>query len=407
MPTRYLFGPVSADFVGQKLHTAVQAGQCIPFDAAGRVGFRVDVNDTWESIHSRLPKDSQPDFIVLNLAYNIIPPVLWTIPVPIVALACDWNLLWHGYRYSLRQSELILTDTVGVETLARDGINHARAANLYGFDRAYLEIAPAEKRDIDLLFIGNLNTAVQRERLTWLGRLARQSDRWRVEIHTNVYGPTYRKLLSRSRIVFNRAIRQECNQRAFEAIAAGALLFQEAGNREIDAYLQPNRDYIPYSTDNFDALLTRYLEHEDERQTIAASAQKLASSFSYEALWNLHLSQIERELPGMIARMAQRPRDGLGRNLLARTWQAVSANSTNPSLIPTLTKALSDHPRDGALHHALALARSIDCPLVERRLRSDRDTSNDTYRPSVQRRSKQPLARTQPSRSSHNSRQKG
>jgi hypothetical protein len=38
--------------------------------------------------------------------------------------------------------------------------------------------------------------------------------------------------LQRVKIVLNRGVRGECNLRAFEAAAAGALLFQEAGNRE-------------------------------------------------------------------------------------------------------------------------------------------------------------------------------
>jgi hypothetical protein len=38
-------------------------------------------------------------------------------------------------------------------------------------------------RDIDVLFIGNLHPAVQRERLPWLVRLARLARRWNVQIH--------------------------------------------------------------------------------------------------------------------------------------------------------------------------------------------------------------------------------
>jgi hypothetical protein len=72
--------------------------------------------------------------------------------------------------------------------------------------------------------------------LPWLGRLARLRVKWRVEIHQGVFGEEYWKLLRRARIVFNRSIRGECNKRTFEAPAAGVLLFQEEGNREVPEY---------------------------------------------------------------------------------------------------------------------------------------------------------------------------
>ena len=82
-----------------------------------------------------------------------------------------------------------------------------------------------------VLFVGNLHPAVQRERMPWLARLAGLGDRRRVVIQTGVFGEAYRALLARSRIVFNRSIRGECNLRVFEAAAAGAL--QAAGARHI------------------------------------------------------------------------------------------------------------------------------------------------------------------------------
>src|SRR5262249_14205976 len=155
-------------------------------------------------------------------------PCLWSAPVPLIGWAPDWNLLWHGYRRRLRGCDLVLTDTAGVEAMGREGIEQARAAILFGCGRSFVEAMPVDgHRDIDVLFVGNLHPAVQRERLPWLGQLARLADRRRVVIQTGVFGDDYRALLARSRVVFNRSIRGECNQRVFEAAAAGALLFQE------------------------------------------------------------------------------------------------------------------------------------------------------------------------------------
>ena len=59
--------------------------------------------------------------------------------------------------------------------MRRAGLSHVLPANLYGLGRSYLELATVEEgpRDIDILFVGNLSPAVQRERLAWLGRIGR------------------------------------------------------------------------------------------------------------------------------------------------------------------------------------------------------------------------------------------
>src|SRR5437764_762241 len=61
-----------------------------------------------------------------------------------------------------------------------------------------------QARDIDILFVGNLHPAVQRERLPWLARLARLGERWNVQIHQGSFGDEYKQLLQRARVVFNR-----------------------------------------------------------------------------------------------------------------------------------------------------------------------------------------------------------
>jgi hypothetical protein len=232
MARRYLFGPVSERFVAQNLERQVQADDCRPFGATPRAA-------SWEAVAAPWPDGWRPDFIVLDLHYTIIPACLWQAPVPLLGLAADWNLLWHGYRRLLPHVDLVLTDTAGVERLHQEGIGYARAANLFGLERAWdLEAKPATERDLDILFVGNLHPAVQRERLPWLVRLARLGQRRLVAILQGVFEEEYRRLAGRARIVFNRSVRGECNLRTFEAAAAGALLFQEAGNREVPSYFR-------------------------------------------------------------------------------------------------------------------------------------------------------------------------
>ncbi|HKB37755.1 MAG TPA: glycosyltransferase, partial [Gemmataceae bacterium] len=263
------------------MREAVASGTCIPFgpDITAGQGIRLSPADNWESVCARLPVGWQPDVVAFELAYQTTPLWLGAVPVPVVGLAADAPLQFHWARRALRRSELVLADLPTVERLHQEGITHARAANLFGLGHDFLDRPLPDlnaPREIDILFIGNWHPAVQRQRLAWLGRLAALGHRWRVVIQTGVFGDAYRELLGRARIVFNRSIRGECNQRALEAAACGALLFQEAGNREVESLLRLGRDYVAYEDGTLEAQLEHYLRREDERRAIAKGGQARA-----------------------------------------------------------------------------------------------------------------------------------
>ena len=135
--------------------------------------------------------------MVLSLAYTTIPECLWSVALPRLGLAPDWNLLYHYYRHRLPAVDWAITDTWGAELLNRIGLARVRSGALCGCDRAFLEASwPDTPRDIDILVVGNFNPAVQRERMPWLGRLSRLGRRWRVVMRAGVFGESYRNLLA-------------------------------------------------------------------------------------------------------------------------------------------------------------------------------------------------------------------
>jgi GT2 family glycosyltransferase/tetratricopeptide (TPR) repeat protein len=357
MALKYLVGPVSARRAEEAWTGPRLAGVCKAFNASGDLDLAIGPNDSWDDALARLPPDWRPDLVLLEPAYRCIPTGLWRAPVPLVALAADWNLLWHGYRHLLPACDCVLTDSAGVEVMRRQGWTHVRKANLYGPERAFLEMAVEESpRDIDVLFVGNLHAAVQRSRLPWLGRLARLATRYNGVIRTGVYGEDYRALLKRARIVFNRSIRGECNQRTFEAAAAGALLLQEADNREVAEYFEPGREYVAYSDDNLEQLIDHYLTHDDERCSIARAARSRVQDYGTEALWGKALARLESEWDDLQARAAARQVSIGTEQLLSRSWQALSAGSgSDATLLADLETALSSGAATAALHNAAGL----------------------------------------------------
>jgi glycosyltransferase involved in cell wall biosynthesis/predicted Zn-dependent protease/predicted O-methyltransferase YrrM len=355
---RYLYGPVTTTFAADHLRGPRAAGACLAFDAAGATDLAVGVSDTWEDVCRRFPPDWQPDFVVLDLHYTQLPACLWTAPVPLVGLAADANWLWHHYRHRLACCELVLTDTASAEALSRAGVTAARAANLFGCAPSSMENpAPESPRDIDILFCGNLQQAIQRERLPWLGRLGPLGTRWRVVIATGIFGDEYRRLLGRARVVFNRSARGESNLRTMEGVAAGALLFQEADNREVSAYFRDGQECVFYTADDLEERLTYYLEHEEVRAALAAAARAKLPQYTWEALWQGMLGLIEQEWDGIAERTRSRSVLTGRDSLLARTAEALAASTfDDPTLVADLEAAVQQAPGSAALHNALGLA---------------------------------------------------
>jgi glycosyltransferase involved in cell wall biosynthesis/tetratricopeptide (TPR) repeat protein len=361
MTLRYLLGPVAADVAARNLAEPRSRGECRVFDLAGGADLSIGPADTWDDVVRRLG-DWQPDFLALDLHYTHIPACLWSAPLPVVGLAADGHLLLHHYRSALvRRCELLLADPAAAVVLGRCGITHARAANLCGLDAASLDAPPPDShRPIDVLLCGNLHPAVQRRRLPWLGRLAALAGRYHVAIRSVGGGAAARELLAQSRIVVHCSSHGELGRSAFEAAAAGALVFQESANREVAAYFRDREEAVFCTESDLEKLLEHYLEHEDERRTLAAAGQRRARACTFAALWQDAVAVVEKEWPELQQRRRQRPEVDGRSLLLARTWQALgSSRGRDPLLVSDLEAAAAAAPADVGLHNALGLAVTL------------------------------------------------
>jgi tetratricopeptide (TPR) repeat protein/predicted O-methyltransferase YrrM len=322
---RFLFGPVTRDFADRYLADARAAGECLAFGPDADLPIILD--DTWAAVESRFPPGWRPDFVVAWLQYATFLPAILDTPVPLLGLAGDWTLLWHSYRHLLPLCDAVLVDEPGVTAFHKAGIDHAYYVNQYGLTREFLDEwdTPDGERDIDLLFVGNVRQSVQRERTPWLARLARLSDRYRVVIRTRVYGAEYRGLLWRAKAVFNRSIRGECNMRAFEAPACGAVLLQEAENESIKRYLTPGEEYVPYTDADFEATVARVLADDAGRRRIAAAGRARVRGYSFEALLRPGVGRALADRTVVESRLSARLRARPRPSLTGRVWGALGA----------------------------------------------------------------------------------
>jgi len=365
MPLKYLFGPVDAAYADDNLSAPRAAGNCLTFNSEGNLDLTIGWGEHWDDVSKRLPAGWTPDFIALFLPFTAVPDLFWSAPVPLVGLAGDWHLLWHQYRFALPLCDLVFSDSRGVEAFRQAGIL-AETGNLFGCARPFLAPAPCHRRDIDVLYVGSLHPAEQRERLLWLRRaILAAGARWHFVIRTAASRREYLELLGRSRILFNRSVRGECNLRVFEAAATGALLFQEAENAEVQRYLCGGLECVFYDEDTLEPLLQHYLENEEERSRIAAAAKRKVAMFSFEKLWADIVQKVERRLEDLCDRASQRSAKALSVSLAGRSWESLNSSTRvapdgdlERRLIGELHRRLEGKPR--AEHYnllGLALAR--------------------------------------------------
>ncbi len=357
MTLRYLVGPVAPGRAALwQPHR--DAGLCLTFHSGDGADVRLAPGDSWDDLLARLPAGWRPDFVLLDLERTTVPPCLWQVPLPLLALAPDWPLQWHFLRLALPFVQLTLTDSRGVHTLRQAGLGHAARANLCGLQGPYVAPPPEAPplRDIDLLFIGDLHPALARDRLPWLLRLARFSDRYCVRIEQGTDGLACRDLIQRSRVVFNRSARGEWNLRVGEACSCGALLLTERGNPEMHGVWHDWYDCVHYDEDDLERRLTAALRSESDRAEVAERGRRKALEHTFERHWQDTYRQIEKDWPAIHDRLRLRPVADSVTLFRLRLWQALSAaDDGDPTLATDLDVALARGAAPGFLHLARGL----------------------------------------------------
>lgn len=239
--------------------------------------------DTWEALWDRISGEFRPDLVLVWTPENDPPPLgIERAPMPVVCLAGDWNLFHQAQEVNFGRYDVVLSDKPGTQLLRNAFCTPHFWGPLYA-QNTRLHIDQQLPRDIDVLYIGNLNLSHRGERGRWLQRLAMLDPRWNILLTTNVWGREYPELMSRARIVFNHSVRGELNLRVFESMACGALAFFEESNAEVRDYFVDGEDIVLYNDENFEEKLEFYLNDEAARARIARQGQEKARAFAGEA----------------------------------------------------------------------------------------------------------------------------
>jgi tetratricopeptide (TPR) repeat protein len=235
-----------------------------------------------EALWSRLPSGWQPDRLIWwSPEYSVLPEGIERCPVPSIAVLGDWNLGVWATAPLLEAFDWVVTDRGGVQTFGPQLDVPVDVWPAFSFDPAIHRRDAGVPRDIDVLFVGNLNSQIQDERAPWLSRIARLGGRHRVLVTSGVYGEAYGDLLRRARIVWNRSIRGELNMRAYEAPAAGALLLMEAENLEVRDVFADGVSCALYDAATLERQVEDYLGHPERLARVAEAGWRRVQSETY------------------------------------------------------------------------------------------------------------------------------
>ncbi len=251
--------------------------------------------EKFEDILERLPHGWIPDVVIFRtLMHWRIPDGIEKSPYLTIALLDDW---YGGVDYlsdCCRLFDHVFTDKKGVELLNKLGIYNVSYWPHFGHDPLIFNSDFSEERSYDITYTGNFNQNFQRERIPWLKRISTLDKKYNIKMFYDLSKSEYAKVLNRTKIVFNRALKQEMNLRTFEAPACGALLFMEEENLEIRDFLEPDKEVILYNKNNLEELLVYYLEHDDERKKIAMAGYRKIQNYTYEKLFGKLLEDIRK-----------------------------------------------------------------------------------------------------------------
>jgi tetratricopeptide (TPR) repeat protein len=261
---------------------------------------------------------------------------------------------WHRYRALLPRCDRVVCAGDDAARLRRLGYDCIHVPSRWNETLPQVEDAvTASPRDVDVLFAGDVHAARQRQRLPWLGRLARLSPRRRVHFHTTATEPD-EALLRRARLWFHRGGGAVGLQRLERAAALGAAPLLSADDAAVDSYWRHGYNCLRYTADNLEALVEHYLDHEEQRLQVARAA---AATVAAPGFWSELFAVLQRDRDLLAQRAAGRHAWDAQHELLARAWQALeTAGVADATLTADLDAACVHAAEPAPLRLALGLA---------------------------------------------------
>ncbi|MBI5636662.1 MAG: glycosyltransferase [Nitrospinae bacterium] len=218
-------------------------------------------------ILGQMPKGFAPDFFLwVESGLDGPPAGLEMLAIPKAAYFIDTHLHLESHINVARQFDVVfLAQREYIPAFKERGIANVHWLPLGCDPEIHGKRETAKRYDIG--FAGSITPQHQR-RAALLEKLQR---RFNVKIE-RVFLEEMAELYSASKIVFNNAIRNDLNMRVFEALCSGSLLLTDTAEGLAD-FFEDRRHLVVYNDANVGELAAYYLQHEDERESIAENGR--------------------------------------------------------------------------------------------------------------------------------------
>ena len=258
-------------------------------------------SESFHDILAKMPLDFIPDAVILwGSEYTGIPLLIEESPYPLFSIIGDWNVSFSNIKDIINCFDYaFVIDKKAVEAFKVCGYPNIEYIQIVGFDpKTHYKIENVDKI-YDVLFIGNLNNDLQKDRSFWLKRLAKLSDKYNIKILNGIHGYDYTLALNQAKITFNRSITGTINMRVYETAACNSLLFYEEENLNIRDIFQDKKHCVLYNNNNFEELIEYYLTHDDERERICNNAYSEVQKYTYKNQINKIIDRIQELIPSI------------------------------------------------------------------------------------------------------------
>jgi tetratricopeptide (TPR) repeat protein len=226
-----------------------------------------------------------PDIFLYLDGLPLTPLGLMDMPSVNVFLCSDWQKHFYWFSHMARLFDFVLTPWREAEDgLRRAGVRELETTFWAGFDPEIYRPIELPKA-YDVTFVGMIDPQLCRYRGRAMEQLiALSAEGVRVNLMQGVWYGDVAAAYSQSRIVFNKGWDNGYNARAMEAMACGSMLLTHAVDGDEARLGFRDREHLVFyhSDDEIPDLVRYYLDHDDERESIARAGQKaVAERFTY------------------------------------------------------------------------------------------------------------------------------
>ncbi len=235
--------------------------------------------DSFLDILGQLPVWWKPDYVLIFLTeVHSLPTGLEMSPYPVIGLPGD---PWKFYKAFC---DVKFFDAVmpAVECLCPAYQSFGNIKTWYTSNSGiqgyipwqFANASPVhQNKEYDVVITGTLSSHFYRKRGQYVWRLLKLANRYKVFAGRM---PTLEggfDVMKQAKIVIHcPSIQGGVNLRPFEAVACGALLLHDEGDRSIEEFFEADKEVVLFNEENFEQKIDYYLHHDAEREQIIQRA---------------------------------------------------------------------------------------------------------------------------------------